>query len=295
LLRALELTGEILVAPFRANRAIAEASLCLGGGAGFGAAGIVHASAPIGLIAVALAIWAGLRLFEATDDIGEPIHLGKGSGRLLAAVLTSLTLTGAGGSQEMEQSEAIRDAANTAQSAQLDEAQAFADRVLELAREHREAAELTGQTQSRVAQGMEIVSPMFNLDEFNPADYGLVDQEGPVLYVLVSLGMPDEALRRYASEARQMNAAMVIRGFYGQSFADTQARIASLFTQDEAGGITIDPRPFQAFNVTRVPAIVYAQGPIEPCGELGCIPAAPPHDIVRGNMTLRAALDLFER
>jgi len=295
LLRVLRLFGHIVVSPFHGNRAAVEALLLIGAGLGLGLSSVFHNSVPEGLIALAALTWAGLRLFEASEEIGRPIRLAAGYRRVAATLLAALAITGSGESQELEQAEAVRDAANEAREEAISDAQSFADQVMELARQHREAAEATGQTSERLGEGLEAVQETFDLGDFDPSEYGLVPQEGPVLYVLVSLGMPDAALRRYAIESHELNATLVIRGFYGASFGDTQARIASLFTQEQAGGIMIDPRPFKAFGVTRVPAIVYAEGPIEPCGELGCIPQTPPHDIVRGNISLRAALDLFDR
>ncbi len=291
MLRVLSISGQVISAVFKGNRAIVEAALLTGLALGLAISSVVHASMPEAFIAAAVQIWAGLRVFEAAEEVGTPIRLKKAA----AALMASLAITGAGESQERQQTEEIRDSANAARDSQIEEAESFAARVLELAREHREAAEATGQSRERLDEGMAEVAETFDLGDFDPSDYGLTEQEGPVLYVLVSLGMPDEALRRYAYEANELNATLVIRGFYGTSFGDTQMRIGSLFTQDEAAGIIIDPRPFKAFNVTRVPAIVYSEAPIEPCGEIGCVPAAPPHDIVRGNISLRAALEMFDR
>lgn len=291
MLRFLSISGQVVTAVFNGNRAIVEAAVLTGLALGLAISSVVHASMPEAFIAAAVQIWAGLRVFEAAEEVGTPIRLKKAA----AALVASLAINSAGESQEHQQAEDVRDTANAARDSQIEEAESFAARVLELAREHREAAEATGQSRDRLDEGMAAVAETFDLGDFDPTEYGLVEQEGPVLYVLISLGMPDEALRRYAYEAHELNATLVIRGFYGTSFGDTQARIGSLFSEEEAGGIMIDPRPFRALGVTRVPAIVYSEGPIEPCGELGCIPQAPPHDIVRGNISLRAALDLFGR
>ncbi|MDF1805791.1 type-F conjugative transfer system pilin assembly protein TrbC [Hyphomonas sp.] len=297
MLRFVRLAGEIVAAPFRGNRAVVESALITGFGLGFAGSAFAHSSVPEGLFALAAFAWAGLRFVEALESTPKRDSERSPSavGHLVALAVVGVVLTARVEAQEIEQAEAIRDAANAARDAQMEEAQAFADRVLDLARQHREAADAVGETTGRLQEGMPAVSEMFDLEDFDPAEFGLTPQEGPVLYVLVSLGMPDDALRRLAMEAHELNATMVIRGFYGETFLDTQNRIASLFSQDEAAGLTIDPRPFKAFGVTQVPAIVYAEGPIEPCGELGCVPAAPPHDIVRGNISLRAALELFGR
>ena len=56
-------------------------------------------------------------------------------------------------------------------------------------------------------------------------------------------------------------------------------------------GAAIDPRLFRLFDVTAVPAVAVVPGGVPPCKSRGCAAdPAPPHDRVRGNIGLDAAL-----
>ena len=57
-------------------------------------------------------------------------------------------------------------------------------------------------------------------------------------------------------------------------------------------GIAIDPRLFRLFGIGHVPAVVVVPGGVPPCKRRGCADdAAPPFDLVSGNIGLAAALE----
>jgi len=114
------------------------------------------------------------------------------------------------------------------------------------------------------------------------------------VYVAVSLSMPPEALRELARDAHRAGARVVIRGLVDGSFKATMLRVRQVFDDRSAGGVAIDPQVFKAFDVTAVPTVIAARSRVEPCGTLGCIPAAPPFDKVSGNISLDAALKALE-
>lgn len=195
-------------------------------------------------------------------------------------------------SQGVEADE-IRADAEQAREEATEEAQAFADHVLALAEEQRASASELTSTLGRLGEGLEMTGDVLGLsrEEIEAlSEQGAPGQEGPVLYVMVSLGMPDQVIRDLVNEAGPLGGSVVIRGFYGGSFTSTQARVAEIFEEGDAHGFMIDPRPFQAFGVTEVPTFVVAEAPVEPCGGIGCVPDAPAHDMIRGNISITAAL-----
>ncbi len=100
------------------------------------------------------------------------------------------------------------------------------------------------------------------------------------LFVFVTLGMSDENLKTLSQQAQALGGVLVIRGLVNNSFKDTHKRL-----KDLAIPIDIDPTLFERFEVTRVPTIVLAE--IKE-GKL-----TNSHDKVRGNISLRSALELF--
>jgi conjugal transfer pilus assembly protein TrbC len=110
------------------------------------------------------------------------------------------------------------------------------------------------------------------------------------IYVAVSLSMPPQALRDLARDAHRAGARLVIRGLIDNSFKATLARIREVFNDQSLGGVAIDPRVFQAFAVSAVPTVIAAGAPVQPCGALGCTPAAPVFDKISGNISLESAL-----
>lgn len=100
------------------------------------------------------------------------------------------------------------------------------------------------------------------------------------LMVFVSLGMADETLKSLSQQAKALGGVLVIRGLVENSFQKTHQRLKSLGIP-----IDIDPTLFERFEVTRVPSIVLA-GVKD--GKL-----TGSFDRVRGNVSIRSALELF--
>jgi len=112
-----------------------------------------------------------------------------------------------------------------------------------------------------------------------------------VVYVAVSFSMPPGDLRRLARDAQRAGAVVVIRGLVKGSFQQTLVRAKEVFDEESVGGVAIDPNVFRAFNIQTVPTFIAAKSPVQPCGAgIDCVPVAPDHDRVSGNITLGAAL-----
>ncbi len=156
-----------------------------------------------------------------------------------------------------------------------------------------EAASLAAANRQQLKRGMTMLKddPFFGdaafLEETDRPSEGVV-------YVAVSLTMPRAALRQLAADAQRAGALVVVRGFVGGSPAKTMAAARQIFDEDSAGGLAIDPQVFRAYGVRSVPTFIVANSPVTPCQEgLDCTSAATPHDLVRGNISLSAALRLL--
>lgn len=265
---------------------------CLAGGCSIGLilAGATVGSVPVMLTGAAIGAVSALALLEAADAIYGAQALRRG---VLATIALLGLATGPGSTQELTEAARARSELEAQTLAALPDAEALVDHVLQLARDNQAAAEVARSSRDQLVNGLGLAGDALAVDGFHPEDLIGPGRSGPVVYVFVSLGMPDEALQRYVREAYDIGAVVLIRGFVDQSFAATQARIAALFNEETLGGIAIDPRPFQAFGIDRVPAIVYAESQVMPCGDLGCVVETPEHHIVRGNITISAALELF--
>nr|WP_255681922.1 type-F conjugative transfer system pilin assembly protein TrbC [Luteimonas sp. BDR2-5] len=118
--------------------------------------------------------------------------------------------------------------------------------------------------------------------------------EGPVLYLFVSLSMPEPALRRAIAQAAQARAVVLIRGLSDGSLRQTAARLQALIGQQPVS-IQIDPRPFEQFDVQRVPAVVLARSrAAEDCNASAC-PAGTAFVRATGDVSLDYALAHVQR
>lgn len=100
------------------------------------------------------------------------------------------------------------------------------------------------------------------------------------LFIFVTLGMSDENLKILSQQAQAFGGILVIRGLVVNSFQKTHKRLKDLSIP-----IDIDPTLFERFEVTRVPTVVLAE--IKE-GKL-----TGNHDKVRGNVSIKSALELF--
>ena len=137
--------------------------------------------------------------------------------------------------------------------------------------------------------------------------------------LLVSLGMPDQTLKSYLDQARDLGIPVVIRGLYTQkkhqsqagvmgSFEDTVGRIKNLIADKKAGidsneeqnrkkglGASIYPNLFRAFKVGVVPALVVYDSKSAPCikqaGQQSYTPCfSDSFDIAYGNTPMKKLL-----
>ena len=111
------------------------------------------------------------------------------------------------------------------------------------------------------------------------------------ILVFTSLSVPAASWRQWAREAANTGAPLVLRGVGEGGMRETVKKIGERLGGAEAG-VAIDPRLFRLFGVTRVPAVAVVPGGVPPCRSRGCTAdAAPPHDLVMGNIGLAAALE----
>ncbi len=168
-----------------------------------------------------------------------------------------------------------------------------ADGVLARAQAYQaDAASLSTGNRDRLRQGMSYLSADYRIDPYG--DDAAEGNDGGVVYIAVSLSMPQSSLRQLARDADKAGATLVIRGLVDNSFARTRTALKSVFVEGEEAGLVIDPRLFQQFHVDRVPAVIAAPEPVQPCEDgLDCERAAVPFDIVRGNISLEQSLNLI--
>jgi len=109
--------------------------------------------------------------------------------------------------------------------------------------------------------------------------------------IFTSLSVPAASWRQWAQDSARTGTPLVLRGVAANSLSKTAKLIAPRLGGHEAG-IAIDPRLFRLFGIERVPAVVVVPGGVPPCESRGCADdAAPPHDLVAGNIGLVAALE----
>jgi conjugal transfer pilus assembly protein TrbC len=218
------------------------------------------------LPALVLATFAGFGLFSAAAP-----SLAQTAEELVAKVQSRVA-------DQTPAAQALFDATRDKHEPYLGQAQAIAD-----ARPGRLAQGFAALEGGPFADGRAVAS----LGEAAPKD--------GVVYIAVSFSMPAADLRRLGHDARKAGAELVIRGLVHGSFKDTLIAARQVFDEDSLGGVAIDPNVFRAFNIQATPTFIAAAKPVEPCGKgLDCIPPAPPHDSLRGNISLNEALRLLK-
>lgn len=113
------------------------------------------------------------------------------------------------------------------------------------------------------------------------------------VYVLVSLSMPQAALKQLVDDAHRSMAVPVMRGFDPGKYGEFSKRLQEAGLAE--GGVIIDPNVFKAFGVEAVPTFIASSQGVVPCRDLGCTPVAPTHDKLSGNITMQAALEILAK
>lgn len=113
------------------------------------------------------------------------------------------------------------------------------------------------------------------------------------LMVFASFTMPAASLKRLVSQARQVGAAVVLRGFRNNSLKETAQAIEAL--GELGGNVLVNPNAFTKYQVKAVPTLVLAStATIDQVDAQGC--ALPDHYVaVSGDVTLDYALDEIAR
>lgn len=181
-----------------------------------------------------------------------------------------------------------------------EDAQALFDYVTANEDEHREEAQTVveqGYTQiedldvSGIAGG----DGPFNFDEMVAgAKAGMANPRGAPLFIaFASLSMPEESLSRMIEETTKAGGVVVFRGFSADNPQAFIQGIRNVVDQAGASNVAIDPRLFRSFQVDRVPTFVALSSDFEPCDQLDCVTAPPPHDRISGNVSVSYVLETF--
>ena len=147
-----------------------------------------------------------------------------------------------------------------------------------------------------VARGKTPLKPLLpSRPRSRPADLAgrlFEPPRGPEIIVFMSLSVPAAAWREWSFEAARIGAPLVLRGVARGGLRATVKRVGAHLA--EGAGAAIDPRLFRLFEVKAVPAVAVVPGGVPPCESRGCsADPAPPHDLVRGNIGLDAALPII--
>ena len=109
--------------------------------------------------------------------------------------------------------------------------------------------------------------------------------------LFTSLSVPVASWRALARDAARIGAPLVLRGVTAGGLPNTARQIAGRLGEAKVG-VSIDPRLFRLFRITRVPVVVVVPGGVPPCRSRGCADdEPPPFDRVSGNLSLAAALE----
>jgi len=137
-----------------------------------------------------------------------------------------------------------------------------------------------------------------NMDEFRKQ---LELRSTERLYIFISLAMPENLLREYQLDAAITGAELVLRGApKGMNLQDLQTKLIDIFGRTGVQApINIDPRLFDAYSVSLVPTIVFAESESL---DLPCFDAVKcqeldykQYEAIQGGVSLKFALEEFER
>ena len=120
----------------------------------------------------------------------------------------------------------------------------------------------------------------------------LTRPHGPEVIVFMSLAVPEASWREWSLEAARAGVPLVLRGLVPEGLKATARRVGAFLA--EGAGAAIDPLLFRLFDIEVIPAVAVVPGGVPPCKSRGCAAdPAPPHDRIRGNIGLEAALSII--
>jgi type-F conjugative transfer system pilin assembly protein TrbC len=130
---------------------------------------------------------------------------------------------------------------------------------------------------------------MMNEQGFEPDMRDSVLKPRPVLQIFVSTSMPKQLLKAYAREASRYNGVLVFRGLPNGSFRKLTNLVMDISDENHPAAMQIDDEAFRGFDIKVVPTIVLSK-PVSMFDEQTKIGK---FDKVRGNITIKGALELF--
>lgn len=110
------------------------------------------------------------------------------------------------------------------------------------------------------------------------------------MYLLVSMSMPIESLRRFAVQSARSGVPLVFRGFlHGIGPGRTEKSIEAMRPLGALGAqVSINPNLFRTHNIRQVPALLVMGGASSECATGECAATAV---IVRGDASLHYLLE----
>lgn len=182
------------------------------------------------------------------------------------------------------------------------EAQAFVDQVKDRGDEFREQATVVRKSgmdnMQRVAATDLPKGPDGKID-FDELVQGAANNantpggDAPQFMVFASLSMPPASLKQLIADTARAGGVVVFRGFPNNSAKEFVNRLGQVVQKDDMPNIGIDPRLFRAFNVQAVPTYVAVSSTFDLCAGFRCETKVPPHDRLKGNVTVDYALNTF--
>ncbi|MYI47551.1 MAG: type-F conjugative transfer system pilin assembly protein TrbC [Rhodospirillaceae bacterium] len=152
------------------------------------------------------------------------------------------------------------------------------------------ALERAGETAGHTSSGRVTPLPAERHAARIGGDIGKRPASAQVL-IFTSLSVPAASWRQWAHDAALTGAPLLLRGVGTGGLRETARQIGARLGS-HATGVAIDPRLFRLFGIDRVPAVVAVPGGVPSCESRGCTDdAAPPHDLIAGNIGLVPALE----
>lgn len=181
-----------------------------------------------------------------------------------------------------------------------EDAQALFEYATTNAETHTEEAQAVVQQGQQSIEGLDVSQIAggqgpFDFDEMAAgAKAGMAKPEGAPLFIaFASLSMPEEALSKMIEDTTKAGGVVVFRGFSAGNPQGFIQGIRKVVDQAGASNVAIDPRLFRSFGVDRVPTYVALSSDFEPCDQLDCVTAPPPHDRIAGNVSVSYVLESF--